>query len=703
MVKTGSKTFQSHRVVFFSFAVPIFLSAFLLFQVQPILGKYLLPLFGGSSAVWNTCLLFFQAVLLVGYFYAHVISRLRLKFQLSVHCLLVVLVLILMLFLKVCWGTAILPKPVVSLSFFNSPLVQILIVLGISVGLPFFLLSSTSILIQSWFSRMNKTKSPYSFYTVSNAASFLALLSYPVFFEPVLSMDQQAVTWFWIYGVFTLSIVCTIFIVQSKNPTHLNTGSLDFIKTKKKPGIKLFFYWISLSATASVLLLSVTSRITLDIAPVPFIWIITLSLYLLSFVISFADIRLNSQKLWLVSLIAALFAAWFSLKFAGRFDVISNIIIHSFILFACCVFCHSKLFYLKPDARYLTSFYLSLAAGGVLGGLIVNIFAPVFFKGFWEYHSALIVCSSAGIFSLFGKKIIQQYYIRFTAVLFLLFFSFLISMDLVSKIKASQGSFRNFYGFIQLEHFMVNNIPLTKLYHNSILHGIQAAAGPLKYKPTSYYTKNSGVGAAFLFHPNRKAKKNINAGVIGLGIGTLAAYGRSGDSIRFYEIDHDIIRLACHSRWFSYVKNSRAKIDIIPGDARLSLKNDISSKGTHLFDILAIDAFSGDSIPVHLLTKEAFELYFDHMKKDGILAIHISNRYIDFEPVVSAAAMHFKIGAIMVETKNNPHNSKWILLTKNDLFLKNPEIKSLSRAVKNPQGTGVWTDNHNSLMSILKK
>ena len=516
-------------------------------------------------------------------------------------------------------------------------------------------------------------------------------------------MDQQAVTWFWIYVVFTLSIIGTILIINQKNSTDLNTGRLDFTKIKQKPGIKLFFYWISLSATASILLLSVTSRITLDIAPVPFIWIITLSLYLLSFVIAFADIRLNSQKLWLVFLIIALLTAWFSLKFSGRFDVVSNIIIHSFILFACCVFCHSKLFYLKPDANHLTSFYLSLATGGALGGLIVNIFAPVFFKGFWEYHFALIFCSIAGITGLFGKKIIQKYYIRFTAVLFLLFFSFLISIDLVSKIKTSRGSFRNFYGFIQLEHSMINNIPITKLYHNSIMHGIQAATGHLQSEPTSYFTKNSGVGFAFLFHPNRKAKKKINAGIIGLGIGTLAAYGRDGDSIRFYEIDHDIIRLATHTRWFSYVKNSRAKIDIIPGDARLSLKNEKDSKVAHQFDIFAIDAFSGDSIPVHLLTKEAIELYFEHMKKDSILAIHISNRYIDFEPVISALAKHFKMGSIVVETKNNNYNSKWILLTQNELFLQNPQVKSFSRVLKDYKDMGLWTDNHNSLINILKK
>ncbi|MCK5099184.1 MAG: hypothetical protein KAR45_13835, partial [Desulfobacteraceae bacterium] len=363
-----------------------------------------------------------------------------------------------------------MPKPVLDLSSLGSPVIQILIVLTAIVGLPFFLLSSTSTLIQSWFSRINKKKSPYSFYAVSNAASLFALVSYPVFFEQAWPINRQALVWFVIYMVFTLSITWTIFKVSQSclgktNDHNFQTDPLmdkgAFVSKESKPDLKSYLYWISLSAAASVILLSVTSRISMEIAPVPFIWVITLSLYLLSFVLTFVNIRMNSQKVWLVLMITALCAAWLCLKFEGRFDVVTNISIHSFVLLACCLFCHSQLFYSKPQPFHLTSFYLAMACGGVLGGLIVNIFAPAFFKGFWEFHLGLIYCAVIAIVSLFGQKILKQYYIRLSGIILLVFFLFLISIDLVLNIKDSKGSFRNFYGLFQLEHSIVNNVRIT--------------------------------------------------------------------------------------------------------------------------------------------------------------------------------------------------------------------------------------------------
>jgi hypothetical protein len=714
--KTGVKTqkinMSSRSINTLYYTVPIFLSSFLLFQVQPITGKYLLPLFGGSSAVWNTCLLFYQCLLVCGYLYAHMITRQKIRFQVFFHLLLLVFVLLIMSFLSSRWGTPIMPQPVLDLSSLGSPVIQIFLVLTASVGLPFFLLSATSTLIQSWFSRVNNKKSPYSFYAVSNTASLVALVSYPVFFEQAWPINRQAWIWFVIYTGFTLSIIWTIFKVNQSCPGKINdhdsgTNPLmdkeGFVSNESKPGFRSYLYWISLSAAASVMLLSVTNRISMDIAPVPFMWVLTLSLYLLSFVLTFVNIRMNSQKLWLVLLTTALCAAWICLKLEGRFDVAANILIHSFVLFACCIFCHSQLFYSKPHPLHLTSFYLAMACGGALGGLMVNIFAPAFFKGFWEFHFGLIYCAMTAIIALFGQKIFKQYYFRLSGIILLSFFLFLISIDLVSNIRESKGACRNFYGLLQLEHSIVNNVRITKLFHNSIMHGLQFSKDPYRYEPTSYFIKESGVGLAFGFHPNRQSGKSINAGAIGLGIGTLAAYGRQGDDIKFYEINPDVIRLASKTRWFSYIGDSQANIDVVFGDARLSLENELESSALHHFDILVIDAFSGDSIPVHLLTKEAFDLYFAHLKKDGIIAIHISNRYIDFEPVFQAVVKHFDMKGIVVETLKKKHyNSKWVLITRNNAFLADPHVDSAGRGLKKSKEIKLWTDEYNSLWQVLK-
>ena len=695
-----------------SYIVPIFISSFLLFQVQPIIGKYLLPIFGGSSAVWNACLLFFQCLLVCGYLYAHIITRLGLKVQVYLHLLLVTLVLGVMFFLNALWGTPIIPEPVLNLSSISSPVFQILTVLTVSVGLPFFLLSSTSTLVQSWFSRLNNRKSPYSFYAVSNTASLLALLSYPVFFEQIWSLNQQVLLWFAIYLVFTISIVWIVFkvwktSVASPSGQEYKARSFhdnySFLPEESEPKLKSYLFWISLSAAGSIILLSVTNRISIDIAPVPFMWVITLSLYLLSFVFSFVNFKVHSPRLWTVLLGAGLLAAWFSLKLAGEFNLVINIIIHSFILFTCCIFCHSQLFYSKPQSRHLSSFYLAIAFGGALGGLWVNLFAPAFFKGFWEYHLGLIYCAATGITILFGQKVFKHYYVRLAGIIILSFFTFLITIDLISEIKNSRSSVRNFYGLLQLEHTIVNNAPTTKFFHNSILHGMQSGTDPFRYEPTSYFTKNSGLGTVFRFYHSSESEAPLITGAIGLGVGTIAAYGRKGDNIRFYEIDPDVIRLASHTRWFTYLKDSQAKIDVVLGDARLSLQKELTTKGAHKFDIFVIDAFSGDSIPVHLLTKEAFDLYLAHMKKDGIIAIHISNRYIEFEPVIQAVTRNFDMGGVVVETDNkNPYGSKWVLMTRNNAFLTDIDVASVSRGLYKTDNFKLWTDKYNSLWKVLK-
>ena len=691
------------------YALTIAISSFLLFQVQPIIGKHILPMFGGTSAVWTTCLLFFQCMLLCGYLYAHFISGFQLKAQIYTHLFLVFSALIIMSALSGVWDTPITPGYGIVKHLFGSPVLQILTILTFGVGLPFFILSSTSTLIQSWFSRTYPHKSPYSLYALSNIASLLALLSYPMIFEPAIQLREQALLWFGLFIFFVLMI--TIAMVQTSKSVAGLSG-LDLKEhnpennTQTTPldnlGPGLTFFWIGISACSSVMLMATTNKITLDIAPVPFLWVLPLSLYLLSFVMAFGNMLNRYQKLWVVMFIFALLIAWLNLKLEGSIDAFLTIGMHLFIIFFCCIFCHAALYLSRPSARHLTFFYLCIALGGALGGFFVNILAPVIFKDFWEYHLGLICCAGIGIVILFWLKSFKQYYIRLSAIIIISLITFLICVDLITSIGSSRGMIRNFYGVLQLNHSIIDNIRVNQLYNNSIMHGAQAMTEPFRYHPTTYFSSNSGVGLAFRYHSKHQSETRLNAGVIGLGIGTLASYGFKKDHFRFYEINQDVVRLASDSRWFTYLKDSKAKIDVILGDARLSLENELLENGSNQFDIFVIDAFSGDSIPIHLLTTQAFELYLAHLQKDGIIAVHISNRYIDFVPVFQALINKFDMEGVIIDATGNGYDSRWILLTRDKKFLSDLPVETSMVVLEKSKEFKPWTDGYSSIWKVLK-
>ncbi len=657
------------------FGATIGISAFLLFQIEPMISKYILPWFGGGPAVWTAAMLFFQLLLLGGYAYAHFLSGLSLARQSIIHLVFSLVILGWMGMNAVRWSTPVTPdaswKPTVG----AAPVLQVLLVLLVSIGLPFFLLSSTSSLVQSWFSRVRRQASPYAFYVLSNAASLIALISYPVLFEPNWTLTQQGIFWSAGFGIYLLVLgACMVTIRSSRlgGTRDPESGTQVGQSDDKAPSWRSSLFWISLAACASVMLLASTNQMCQDIASIPFLWVLPLSLYLLSFVIAFHDNQRKLRTLYALLSLAAVALGLWNLSNGSRLGTFFQIGSNALMLFAICLLCHSELYLHRPSPRYLTSFYLMLSIGGAAGGIFVSLIAPLIFPDFWEYNLGLIYVAIIFIAIAYQSRGSWLYRLRIPASVLALVLAVFILILPIGWTTHSLRMARNFYGVIKVRA-MDGPIQGYNLIHGAITHGSQAGPGPLHDVPTMYYTQPSGVGQAILNYPPRVAGQPIHIGVVGLGVGTIASYGRPGDVIRFYEIDPDVIAFARDSRYFSFLRDSPAKVDIIVGDARLSMERELAHNERQGFDILVIDAFSGDSIPTHLLTKEAIQLYLAHLKPNGILAFNISNRHLDLEPVLTLAGEHFGLSGVLI-AQNNPKDqlgaaSEWALFSANaELF-----------------------------------
>jgi SAM-dependent methyltransferase len=678
------------------FASSIFLSAFLLFLVQPLIAKVILPWFGGSAAVWATCLMFFQLTLLAGYAYAHAVIRfLRPKTQATLHLTLLGLSVLLL---------PILPgsgwKPMDGLH----PGARIVALLAATVGVPYLLLSTTGPLLQAWYARKYPGASPYRLYALSNAGSLIALISYPALIERLLRLRVQAYTWSAAYLVF-VALCATVAVVTHRSASL--APNLEFDRTSaegEQPDWKRRILWIGLAFCPSTLLVAVTTHLTQNISPVPLLWVLPLALYLLSFILTFESDRWYGRAVWFPLFVFAV-AFLLAFLFPQNRNVPLKFVIPVFTLsfFVCAMVCHGELYRLRPAPRQLTEFYLMVSVGGALGGVFVGLLSPMLFRYYMELPIGLLAAvvlvglvlrrSKPALPGPLGRYI--EYALLASLAVGLVYLMAWQNPRFLAEYKRAQ---RNFYGTIRVSDDAETETTesMRELLNGTISHGSEFLRADLHRRPTTYYGPASAVGIALADRPGTSGRR---VGVVGLGAGTISAYGRPGDLFRFYEINPMVVDIAKSD--FFYLKECPAKWDVVLGDARLSLEREDPEQ----FDVLAVDAFTGDSIPVHLLTVEAFREYFRHLKPDGILAIHVSNRFLNLDGVVARAAGVLKKNAVLIDGPEDTFmgifSSDWMVITGDPRVLERPEWNVPQRE-KAPPGTELWTDDYSNLVTILK-
>jgi spermidine synthase len=678
------------------YALTIVVSAFLLFQVQPVIAKIILPWFGGSAAVWTVCLFFFQLVLLLGYAYAHALVRyLKPRAQMTLHSVMLAASLAVL---------PIYPSQALKPSGTADPTWSILGLLALTVGLPYFLLSTTGPLLQAWYAREYKGAMPYRLYALSNAGSMFALLSYPVLFEPRLTTHEQSWTWSAAYGVFAL--LCGFTAFRARNFAPLATAAAG--TPAPRPLARQYVMWILLPATASLLLLAITNHISQNVAAIPFLWILPLSLYLLSFILCFEGSGWYRRNPYLQLLVVAVGGMAYGMiketQDQANMPIWWLLVLFGLGLFTCCMVCHGELARLKPDPRYLTHFYLAISAGGALGGIFVGLVAPRIFRSFYELPLGLVACPVLILFALILDPEIAEWFRGWRMALPLAgaaataVMAVYLGREIRDQAQDSRVLERNFYGALRVRDIEAANglNTVRGLTNGTINHGEEYLYVPKRRMPTTYYGPQTGVGVAIR---EKQKKGHIRVGVVGLGTGTIAAYGHLGDYYRYYEINPLVPPIATGQ--FFFLPNCPAKLDIAMGDARLSLEREAPEN----FDVLAVDAFSSDAIPVHLLTREAMTLFFRHLRPDGVLAVHISNRYLDLQPVVEGEADSLGKLTRTIDTENDNSvdvfAATWVLVYAPDSGFDPPEFRD-SADIKSRRKVRMWTDDYSNLFQILK-
>lgn len=692
-----------------TYAICILLSAFLLFQIQPIISKTLLPWFGGTPAVWSSAMLFFQVLLTGGYAWSNwLVVRGNFKKQTIIHLILIGVSVILVVFLWLAWPSPVTPADSWRPSNLAQPMLSIFLLLTISVGLPFFVLATNSPLMQVWFGRRNPGRSPYWLYALSNIGSLVGLIAYPLVVEPLLTIPQQG--WVWAGGYLLFVVVAAFNAILS-----LRAPGAPIVVDKAPKAVKdqapskwTQIKWVLLSACASLLLLAVTSQITQEVAVIPFLWVLPLAIFLLSFVLTFSERRFYHRGFFTVLLLIST-AGCLLMLVQPQTHFVIQIIIYNLFLFAACMVCNGELYALRPQTSRLTRFYLWGSIGGAIGGTFVNLIAPLIFRGYWELHLGIVLVwvllwVSQPRASHGGQTQTGLLASAMTVVVAILMIFF---VNLASKGNAFAE--RNFFGVVTVRQSLIESSgqPANILAHGITLHGFQFIDPDLRDTPTSYYSKESGVGLAILNH--LKFGQGMKVGVLGLGIGTLAAYGQPGDEYRFYEINPVMVDLANgEGGYFSFVKDSQAQNEIVLGDARISLENELAAGQQHDFDILVLDTFNSDSIPVHLVTREAFEVYLQTLAPDGLIAVHISNRRLDLRPVFWQLAQHFNLEMAIVQvppTGSDPaiSGSVWVLLTRNSELYKIPALaEKLGKLEGFNKDIPLWTDDYSNLIQLLR-
>ena len=717
------------------FTATTFVGATLLFLVQPLFAKMVLPLLGGSPSVWNTALVFFQAALLAGYGYAHwLMRRFGQRSQLSVHvCVLATAALVLPIGVAPGW------RPPAD----TPPAVWLLGLLSVSVGAPFFAVSATAPLIQRWFARTGHPQAhdPYFLYSASNLGSVLALLAFPFVLEPTLSSQAQSTVWSLGFAVLTVGIIgCGVMLWRRTDAA----SSSSWPQATERPNWRQRATWMVYAALPSALLLSVTTHISTDIAAAPLLWVIPLTLYLLTFAIAFARrpliphwVAVRAMPLALMILVAL---------FAWREPIGLFLPLHLLVFFVIALMCHGELVRHRPGVESLTEFYLFLSLGGVMGGAFVALGAPVLFNTVFEYPLSLalaaallpsatpranrgdVVLALVMLAVLVGGKtvtsvlgwqphtlVVPGICAVFALIVFArqtrpFGFGLCVGVLLVSSAYALTSSEvlwrgRSFFGVYRISES--GDPPNRSLVHGTTNHGGQLRAANGDISPTAYYTSSSPIAEVLAATQARSVGQRV--GVVGLGSGALACYRRAGDAWRFFEIDPLMAWIAVESGHFELMarcaESVSAPVPIVLGDARLTLAEEPDG---HL-DLLVIDAFSSDAIPIHLLTREAVTLYMDKLAEDGVLVLHISNRFLNLAPVLARIVEELGYAALRgssnkIDREIDPAGTKsvWVLIARDQATIDALALGEIWGRLEAPAGRRVWSDDFSNLLAVIR-
>ena len=683
------------------FAATVFTSAFLLFLVQPIIAKQILPWFGGNASVWTVCMVFFQLVLLGGYAYADAVTRkLAPRAQAILH---IVLLAASLAFLPILAAESWKPGPA------TEPTARILLLLVTTIGLPYFLLSTTGPLVQAWFARSFPSATVYRLFALSNLASLVALIAYPPLIEPVTTLQAQSYAWSAVYVVF--AVLCgTSAWMATKAPAVVSALSLqkDFTdEPATTPKTADYLLWLGLSALGSLLLLAVTSHITQNVASVPFVWILPLVLYLLSFILVFdvGGARGRSgwySRIWALPLLFALLSAmaYYLSQNLGVMRIHYTIALYCAGLFVACMFCHGELAAMRPAPKYLTRFYLMISIGGAAGGLFVGLIAPRVFHIFLELPLALIACAALAAYLTWKTARAAASKWLFAAPALALavtagaawhaweYLDYIRTDALVMT--------RNFYGTLRVKEYDRGEGPNSSraLVHGVINHGWQYTDPELRKEPISYFGPGSGIARALDFYQGKPRR----VGIIGLGVGSFTAWGRPGDYFRVYELDPDVVKIAREQFW--YLADARAKIDVVTGDGRLSMERDVPQK----FDLISVDAFSSGSIPIHLLTREALQAYKRHLAPGGVIVYNVTNRFVNLAPQLKLVAEAEDMKIVLVEDSpddNKYSGTSYVLVTQNEQLLADKRF-AITGDIEPIKGLETWTDSYNNLFKVVR-
>ena len=702
------------------FAGAIFASAFLIFGVQPMVGKHVLPWFGGAPAVWMTCLAFYQTALFAGYAYAHwLVSKVPLRGQPWLHALFFVGSLAV---LPVLPGAEWKPEPGADAGL------RILAMLSAHVGLPFVLLAATGPLLQAWFARVLPGRSPYPLYAVSNLGSLLGLLSFPLVVEPQLPLSLQSRVWSWGFVATGLAVLaCAVWASRSAADTSVASPRV----AREQPDRGLLVLWILFPASAVVLFMGVTNRLCLDVASVPFLWIVPLAVYLVTLILCFGTERIYRREVFVTLGIASLAVSavagdWgpFAQTVDSAGSVTAVAVRACVALFFGCMVAHGELHRTRPGAARLTAFYLCVAGGGALGGLFVGLLAPRVFDAYHELPLAVAACFVLTAFAI-ARSPSGAFAGRLRSAAWgalALLSAGMLGAFVLASVRTEPGTLvveRNFFGILRVIE-TPGRTPFIVLRHGTVRPGLQDQQPPLRQQPTAYYGQTTGVGLVLAERTHAGAPP-VRVGVVGLGIGTLAAYGRRGDQIVFYEIDPTVVRLARDAGYFHYLADSGAETEIVLGDARLSLEAELARGTRRAFDVLVVDAFTSDSVPLHLLTAEAFHVYAAHLAKRGVLAIHVSNRNLDLTAPVARLGLEVGLQPSVVVNRDAPRrlaeHARWVLLARDPAYLAVLEAES----ARFPDGAGpalvrvilpepshlaqtpLWTDDFSNVLSLLRR